>query len=194
MLDTEQPDQTVRVAFTVNGEPVSVDVQPRETLAGVLRGRLGLTGTKIGCDAQVCGACTVLVDGGPVSSCTIFAFDAEGKAVLTIEGVAKDGELHPVQEGFIEFGGFQCGYCTPGMIMASVGLLEREPDPTREQVVEWLEGNICRCTGYDGIVSAVLQAAKQRRGGPPQEAATPTGPNEAAGEVADAQADAYWDS
>lgn len=191
MLKLDQAGQLAQVSFTVNGQPTTVQVEPRETLAGVLRYRLGLTGTKIGCDAQVCGACTVLVDGGPVSSCTIFAFDIAEKSVATIEGIAQDGELHPVQRAFIEHGGFQCGYCTPGMIMASVGLLEREPDPTREQVVEWLEGNICRCTGYDGIVTAVLEAAQ---GGTSAEASVQTEPNEAAGRAADAQADAFWDS
>lgn len=198
MLELSNEGRAARVSFTVNGSPVQVDIEPRETLVNVLRRRLGLTGTKIGCDAQVCGACTVLVDAKAVSSCTIFAFDVAGKAVTTIEGIAAEAQLHPLQSAFIAHGGFQCGYCTPGMIMASAGLLERNPDPTREQIVEWLGGNICRCTGYDGIVKAVQEAARAHRSA----GSTPSGidgtaatvPNVEAGEAADAEADANWDS
>ena len=149
------------VAMTVNRRPVALTVEPRETLAHVLRERLGLTGTKLSCGAQVCGACTVLVDGLPVSACTLLAVDVEGREVRTIEG-ASDGErLHPVQRAFIEQAAFQCGFCTPGMIMTTIALLESRPQPTRAEVVEGLEGNICRCTGYQAIIEAVLAAARE---------------------------------
>jgi carbon-monoxide dehydrogenase small subunit len=131
----------------------------------VPRDRLGLTGLKVSCDIQVCGACTVLVDGLAVSACTYLAVDAEGREVRTVEGLARDGELTPLQQAFIDHAAFQCGYCTPGMLMAGTALLAENPDPTREEVVAGIEGNICRCTGYLPIIEAVLQAAGASRNG-----------------------------
>ncbi len=153
----------VDVELIVNGTPRRLRVEPRETLAEVLRERLALTGTKVSCDAQVCGACTVLVDGLAVSACTYLAADADGKRVRTVEGLATDGGLSPLQRAFIEHGGLQCGYCTPGFLMTATAVLEATPSPTREDVIAALEGNICRCTGYEGIVNAVLAAAQERR-------------------------------
>jgi len=149
------------LSTTVNGRPVILTVEPRETLAHVLRERLGLTGTKVSCGVQVCGACTALVDGLPVSSCTLLAADVEGRTVRTIEGVADGDRLHPVQRAFLRSAAFQCGFCTPGMVMAAIALLERRPHPTRAEVVEGLEGNICRCTGYEAIIDAVLSASSE---------------------------------
>lgn len=154
----------VAVRLRVNGRDVSLDIEPRETMAFVLRERLGLTGAKISCDSQVCGACTVLVDGRSVSGCTYLAVDAEGADVETVEGLAKNGTLTAVQQAFIDCGAFQCGFCTPGMVMAATELLRDNPRPSRSEVVEHLEGNICRCTGYEPIVSAVLFAADQLEG------------------------------
>jgi carbon-monoxide dehydrogenase small subunit len=156
---------TIDLAFEVNGTPRSLRVEPRETLAEVLRERLALTGTKVSCDAQVCGACTVLVDGLAVSACTYLAFDAEGREVRTVEGLATDGQLDPVQQAFIDHAGFQCGFCTPGMLMAATSLLEDDPTPSREAVVHGMEGNLCRCTGYAHIIDAILAAADARRDG-----------------------------
>ncbi len=155
--------QVVDLACTVNGRDVALRVEPRETLAEVLRERLGLTGTKVSCDAQVCGACTVLLDGQPVSSCTLLAVEASGRSVRTVEGLAREGSLTPLQEAFIEHAAFQCGFCTSGMLMAATALLEEQPHPSREDVVHALEGNVCRCTGYVPIVEAVLAAAEARR-------------------------------
>jgi carbon-monoxide dehydrogenase small subunit len=149
----------VDITMTVNGRAEQLRVEPRETLAEVLRDRLALTGTKVSCDAQVCGACTVLVDGLAVSGCTALAVDADGRQVRTVEGLAVDGELSPLQRAFIEQAAFQCGFCTPGMLMAATALLEETPRPTREEVVHGLEGNLCRCTGYEPIITAVLAAA-----------------------------------
>jgi carbon-monoxide dehydrogenase small subunit len=149
----------IEVAVVVNGEARTLAIEPRETLAEVLRDRLGLTGAKVSCDAQVCGACTVLVDGLPVSSCTFLAVDADGKRVRTVEGLAVDGRLSPLQGAFIDQAAFQCGFCTPGMLMAATALLEENPSPSRADVVHGLEGNLCRCTGYEPIIAAVLQAA-----------------------------------
>jgi aerobic-type carbon monoxide dehydrogenase small subunit (CoxS/CutS family) len=154
----------IDVTLDVNGHAVSLAIEPRETIAYVLRERLGLTGAKISCDAQVCGACTVLVDGRSVSGCTFLAVDAHEKRVETVEGLATDGVLSPVQQAFIDCAAFQCGYCTAGMIMATTELLRDKPQPTRHEVVEHLEGNICRCTGYEPIVSAVLHAAALSKG------------------------------
>ncbi|MEA2518974.1 MAG: hypothetical protein QOF49_1054 [Chloroflexota bacterium] len=150
----------VTARLTVNGRPHDLSIEPRETLADVLRDRLGLTGAKISCDAQVCGACTVLVDALPVSGCTFLAIDADGKRVRTVEGLADDGRLSPLQQAFVDEAAFQCGFCTPGMLMAATALLEEQPNPTREDVVHGLEGNLCRCTGYEPIVAAVLRAAR----------------------------------
>jgi aerobic carbon-monoxide dehydrogenase small subunit len=145
--------------LVVNGQMRDLTIEPRETLAEVLRDRLGLHGLKISCDAQVCGACTVLVDGLPVSGCTYLAIDADGRRVRTVEGLAENGELSPLQQAFIDSAAFQCGFCTPGMLMAATALLEDQPDPSREDVIHGLEGNLCRCTGYEPIVEAVLAAA-----------------------------------
>ena len=153
----------VLVRFRVNGQPHELWVEPRETLLDVLRNRLGLTGTKRSCDVQVCGACTVLVDGMAVSSCTYLAYEARGKDVLTIEGLAEGDRLHPLQQAFIDHAALQCGYCTPGMILAAKALLDENPDPTVEQVKHYMRGNICRCTGYKKILEAILDAAARLR-------------------------------
>lgn len=152
--------ETVDIQLTVNGTTRTLTIEPRETLGEVLRERLSLTGTKISCDAQVCGACTVLVDGLPMSACTYLAVDADEKAVATVEGLARDGVLTPLQQSFIDHAAFQCGFCTSGFLMAATALLEDNPNPTREEVRQGLEGNICRCTGYEPIVEAVLAAAR----------------------------------
>jgi carbon-monoxide dehydrogenase small subunit len=148
------------IALTVNGRSVEEDVEPRLLLVQFLRDRLGLTGTHVGCDTSNCGACTVHVDGEAVKSCTLLAVQADGTAVTTIEGLAQDGELHPVQKAFHEEHALQCGYCTPGMIMSAAYLLEQNPNPSEQEVRQGLEGNLCRCTGYQNIVNAVLAAAK----------------------------------
>jgi carbon-monoxide dehydrogenase small subunit len=150
----------MQVDLTVNGTPRSADAEPRTLLVHFLREQLGLTGTNIGCDTSSCGACTVHLDGSSVKSCTVLAAQADGHEVTTIEGLASNGTLHPMQEAFRQNHGLQCGYCTPGMVMAAVSLLEEVPDPTERQVREGLEGNLCRCTGYHNIVAAVLAAAQ----------------------------------
>jgi len=149
-----------RITLTVNGIRHEAEVEPRELLVYVLRERLGLTGTNVGCDTSSCGACTVLIDGESVKSCTMLAVQADGREVTTIEGLAENGSLHPVQQAFHEQHGVQCGYCTPGMIMATVSLLEERPDPSEDEIRAALEGNLCRCTGYQNIVAAVRQAAR----------------------------------
>ena len=145
--------------MTVNGAEHELELEPRELLVYVLRERLGLTGTNVGCDTSSCGACTVLVDGESVKSCTVLGVQADGAEITTIEGLATNGSLHPVQEPFKEQHGLQCGYCTPGFVMATVGLLQELPNPSEEQIRHALEGNLCRCTGYHNIVRAVQQAA-----------------------------------
>jgi carbon-monoxide dehydrogenase small subunit len=150
----------MKVSIDVNGEPREADVEPRQLLVYFLRDTLGLTGTNVGCDTSSCGACTVLLDGESVKSCTVLAAQADGCEVTTIEGLAQDGELHPVQQAFHEAHALQCGYCTPGFVMASVSLLKELRDPTEEEVREGLEGNLCRCTGYHNIVKAVRAAAR----------------------------------
>ncbi len=150
----------VSVRLRVNGVERHLEVEPRLLLVYALRDRLGLTGTHVGCDTSNCGACTVHLDGRPVKSCTVFAVQADGAAVTTIEGLAPEGELHPLQEAFWNDHALQCGYCTPGMIMAAAGLLAENPDPSEQEVRHALEGNLCRCTGYHNIVKAVLDAAK----------------------------------
>jgi carbon-monoxide dehydrogenase small subunit len=150
----------VRVTITVNGEQRTDEVEPRLLLVHYLRDKLGLTGTHVGCDTSNCGACTVHLDGDAVKSCTVLAAQADGAEVTTIEGLGSEGALHPVQEGFWEHHGLQCGYCTPGMIMAGADLIAKNPDPSEEEVREALAGNLCRCTGYHNIVKAVLSAAK----------------------------------
>ncbi|MGH9881669.1 MAG: (2Fe-2S)-binding protein [Pyrinomonadaceae bacterium] len=150
------------ISVDVNGVTHQIEVEPRLLLVHFLRDLLGLTGTHIGCETSLCGACTVLVDGQAVKSCTMFAVQAEGAKVTTIEGFAKNGELHAVQEGFWERHGLQCGYCTPGMIIAGAQLLERNPNPSRGEIRHGLEGNLCRCTGYQHIVEAVEYAAAKK--------------------------------
>jgi carbon-monoxide dehydrogenase small subunit len=149
----------VPISVTVNGVNHHVQVEPRTLLVYFLRDQLKLTGTHVGCDTSQCGACTVRLNGRAVKSCTILAVQANGAEVTTIEGLAQDGKLHPVQEGFHEKHGLQCGYCTPGMIMTTVELLERDPDPSDEEIKHALEGNLCRCTGYVNIIESVKWAA-----------------------------------
>jgi aerobic carbon-monoxide dehydrogenase small subunit len=155
-----------RVATTVNGRQHEHEVEPRLLLVHYLRDVLGLTGTHIGCDTSQCGACTILVDGKAVKSCTMFAVQAEGKNLMTIEGLATDGELHPIQQAFWDEHGLQCGFCTPGFIMAAAYLLAENPDPTDDEIRQGLEGNLCRCTGYVNIIKAVKTAAKTMGGTP----------------------------
>jgi carbon-monoxide dehydrogenase small subunit len=154
---------TMQLSLRVNGAHWSGEVRIEETLLEVLRGRLNLTGTKRSCESQVCGACSVLVDNRAISSCTYLAFEANNKNILTIEGVAKDGVLDPLQEAFIRNIGAQCGYCTPGQIMTAKALLMENPNPSREQVAEWLSGNICRCGAYGAIAQSILEAAQESR-------------------------------
>ncbi|HJZ60915.1 MAG TPA: (2Fe-2S)-binding protein [Miltoncostaeaceae bacterium] len=148
-----------RIAVTVNGVRQERDVEPRTLLVHFLREDLGLVGTNVGCDTSSCGACTVFVNGESVKSCTMLAVQADGTEVTTIEGLAPAGQMHPMQEAFQQYHALQCGFCTPGMVMAAVGLLNEIPSPTEEEVREGLEGNLCRCTGYHNIVKAVLAAA-----------------------------------
>jgi carbon-monoxide dehydrogenase small subunit len=152
------------VSVTVNGVARQADVEPRTLLVYFLRETLGLTGTNVGCDTTSCGSCTVLVDGESVKSCNLLAVQVDGREVTTIEGMATDGQMHPIQEAFHRNHGLQCGYCTPGMIMAAASYLKENPDPTDEQVRESLEGNLCRCTGYHNIVKSILDAAGQMSG------------------------------
>jgi carbon-monoxide dehydrogenase small subunit len=152
------------VNLKVNGVARSDEVEPRMLLVHYLRDVLELNGTHVGCETSLCGACTVLLDGQAVKSCTIFAVQADGAAITTVEGLAKNGELHPVQEGFWERHGLQCGYCTPGMIMTATQLLDRNASPSREEICHGLEGNLCRCTGYQHIIEAVEYAAKKAAG------------------------------
>jgi aerobic carbon-monoxide dehydrogenase small subunit len=149
----------LQISVDVNGSTQTHDVEPRLLLVHYLRDVVGLTGTNVGCDTSSCGACTVHVDGESVKSCTMLAVQADGTSVTTIEGLASNGELHPMQAAFREHHGLQCGYCTPGMVMAATSLLDENPDPSERQVREGLEGNLCRCTGYHNIVKAVLAAA-----------------------------------
>ena len=155
-----------KVKLTVNGEPREADVEARLLLVHFLREDLGLTGTHVGCDTTNCGACTVILDGRPVKSCTIFAVQANGGEVRTVEGLEKDGKLHPVQDGFHQEHGLQCGFCTPGMMMTAVALLERERDPDEGRIREAISGNLCRCTGYVNIVKSIEYAAEKMRDGP----------------------------
>jgi aerobic carbon-monoxide dehydrogenase small subunit len=155
----------MRLTLTINDQRREDEVEPRMLLVHYLRDVAGLTGTHVGCETSLCGACTVLVDGNAVKSCTVLAVQADGAKVTTVEGLARDGQLHPVQEGFWEEHGLQCGYCTPGMIMASVDLLSRNPNPSEAEIRHALEGNLCRCTGYQHIVKAVQYAANKMRSG-----------------------------
>jgi aerobic carbon-monoxide dehydrogenase small subunit len=153
----------MQISVRVNGAGYVRDVEPRLLLVQFLREGCGLTGTHVGCETSLCGACTVLVDGQAVKSCTVLAVQADGADVTTIEGLAKDGALHPVQQGFWECHGLQCGFCTPGMIMAGVQLLDRNAKPSREEICRGLDGNLCRCTGYSHIIDAIAHAARARK-------------------------------
>jgi carbon-monoxide dehydrogenase small subunit len=155
---------TISVTLTVNGQQVTRDIEPRTLLVQYLREHLELTGTHVGCDTSQCGACVVHIDGKSVKSCTILAAQAQGATVITIEGLAQDGKLHPMQEAFRENHALQCGFCTPGMIMSAVDLVQRNPNPSEETVRHELEGNLCRCTGYHNIVKAVMAGAQAMRG------------------------------
>lgn len=148
------------IRLTVNGESYTVAVEPRESLLDVLRDKLSLTGAKKGCNRGDCGACTIIMDGKTVNSCLVLAVEADGRELLTIEGLANNGQLHPIQEAFIQYGAVQCGYCTPGMIMSAKALLDENPNPTEEEVRQAIGGNLCRCTGYMKIVEAIKQAAE----------------------------------
>jgi carbon-monoxide dehydrogenase small subunit len=151
------------ISVTVNGTRHEADVEPRQLLVYFIRETLALTGTNVGCDTSTCGACTVLVDGQSVKSCTMLAAQSDGRQITTIEGMATGGDLHPIQRAFHEHHGLQCGYCTPGMIMAAASLIEENPDLSEESVRLGLEGNLCRCTGYQNIVKAILAAAEEMR-------------------------------
>lgn len=151
------------VSFVLNGKPVSAEVEPRTLLVEMIRSHFGFTGTHVGCDTSQCGACVIHVDGRSIKSCTMLALQAEGVEVVTIEGVAKDGRLHPMQEAFREHHGLQCGFCTPGMIMSALDLVRQNPDPDDKEIREWLEGNLCRCTGYQNIVKAIKAGAEAMR-------------------------------
>jgi len=148
------------IRLTVNGESYTVAVEPRESLLDVLRDKLSLTGAKKGCNRGDCGACTIIMDGKTVNSCLVLAVEADDREVLTIEGLANKGQLHPVQEAFIQYGAIQCGYCTPGMIMSAKALLDENPNPTEEEIKRAIGGNLCRCTGYVKIVDAIKKAAE----------------------------------
>ena len=152
----------MKLSFNLNNKPVETDCEPQETLTEVLRNQLNLIGTKVSCEVQVCGACTVLVDGLPVSACTQLAYEVRDKNVLTIEGLENpDGTLHPIQQAFIDEFAFQCGFCTPGMIISAKSLLDENPKPTYDEIVHHMDGNICRCTGYVSIVKAIQRAATE---------------------------------
>ena len=152
------------ITLTINGESHTVEVEPRLLMVHLIRENLNLTGTHIGCDTSNCGACTVLLDGKSVKSCTVLAIQANGKNITTVEGLAQNGELHPLQEGFKENHGLHCGFCTPGMMMRAVELLEKNPNPTEEEIRWGISGNLCRCTGYNNIVKAIQFAGAKQRG------------------------------
>jgi carbon-monoxide dehydrogenase small subunit len=156
---------STNVTFTLNGAAASAQVESRTLLVEMLRDNLGRTGTHVGCDTSQCGACVIHVDGRSVKSCTMLAVQAEGSELTTIEGVAKNGELHPMQEAFREHHGLQCGFCTPGMIMSALDLVQQNPQPDEKEIREWLEGNLCRCTGYQNIVRAIKAGAENMRSG-----------------------------
>jgi len=154
--------QPLSLRFRLNGRPVESEYEAQETLVELLRNRLNLNGTKVSCEVQVCGACTVLLDGLPVSACTLLAYEVRDRNVLTVEGLARpDGTLHPIQQAFIEEFAFQCGFCTPGMLMAAKALLTEQPSPTEADIIHFMDGNICRCTGYLPIIRAIQRAAKE---------------------------------
>ena len=151
-----------RVSLVINGKKVSREIEDRTLLSSLLRDILSLTGTHVGCDTSQCGACVVLVDGKSVKSCTLFAADIDGSKITTIEGLAKNGKLHPIQEAFKKNHGLQCGFCTPGMVMSVVDLLKNKKNPNDQEIRDWLKGNICRCTGYQNIVAAIKEAASSK--------------------------------
>ncbi len=152
------------IHLNVNDENYEVIVRPRESLLDVLRNKLGLTGTKKGCNEGDCGACTVIMNGRAVNACLVLAVEAEGQKIMTIEGLAQGPQLHPLQEAFMRYGGFQCGYCTPGMLMSAKALLDENPDPTEEEIRKGISGNLCRCTGYTKIIESIREAAQSMRG------------------------------
>ena len=152
------------IHLNVNDEIFEVIARPRESLLDVLRNKLQLTGTKIGCNEGDCGACTVIMDGRTVNACLVLAVEAEGHKILTVEGLAQGSQLHPLQEAFIQHGGFQCGYCTPGMLLSAKALLDENPDPTDEEIRKGISGNLCRCTGYAKIVASIRHAAQSMKG------------------------------
>ena len=156
---------SMNVSFTLNGEAVSAQVDSRTLLVEMIREHLGRTGTHVGCDTSQCGACVIHVDGRSVKSCTMLAVQAEGADIVTIEGVARNGQLHPMQEAFREHHGLQCGFCTPGMIMSALDLVQQNPEPSESEIRQWLEGNLCRCTGYHNIVRAVQAGAQSMQAG-----------------------------
>jgi aerobic-type carbon monoxide dehydrogenase small subunit (CoxS/CutS family) len=157
-------EQAIDLHFQLNGQSIATECEPQQTLAEVIRNRLNLNGTKISCEVQVCGACTVLVDGLPVSSCTYLAYEVQGRHVTTIEGLeSADRTLHPIQQSFIDEFAFQCGFCTPGMIMSAKALLDDNPDPSEDEIIHHMDGNLCRCTGYVSIVKAIQRAAETMR-------------------------------
>ncbi len=155
----------LKIRLKVNGEEREAEVEPRLLLVHLIRETLGLTGTHIGCDTSNCGACTILLDGKPIKSCTIFAVQADGREVLTVEGLAKDGELHPIQEGFWQEHGLQCGFCTPGMLMTGYAFLQQNANPSEDEIRQAISGNLCRCTGYVNIVKSVEYAARKLQEG-----------------------------
>ena len=159
-----ESEKSARIRIMLNGEPTDVAFAPYKTLLEVLREDLGHTGTKHGCELGECGACAVILDGNPVLSCLLLGLECDGSDVLTVEGLAADGQLHPLQEAFADLGGSQCGYCTPGMLLTAKALLDQNPHPSRDQIREALSGNLCRCTGYLPILKAIRQAADQMRG------------------------------
>ena len=156
-------DHLISVRFRLNGQQHAVQVPSQELLIDLIRDRLGLTGTKRSCDMEICGSCTVLLNGKAVSSCSLFAFDVDGKDILTIEGLSPEEGLHPIQEAFIQYGGFQCGFCTPGMILLAKSLLDEKQAPTEEEIREYMDANLCRCTGYQMIIESVAAAAEKLR-------------------------------
>jgi len=158
--------EPVDVAFTVNGRRHALRVEPRRTLLDAIREDCGLTGTHMGCEHGVCGACTVLLDGDPVRACLMFAVQVEGRTISTVEGLAQDGEPHPLQRAFIAYHGLQCGFCTPGFLMLAIGVLQRQPDIGEAELTEILSSNLCRCTGYQGILAAVRAVLAEMRGTP----------------------------
>jgi len=160
-MEAIQPAARQRIRVTVNGRPYEADVEARMLLVYFLRDILGLTGTHVGCDTTSCGACTVLLNGKAVKSCTVFAVQADGAEILTVEGLAKDGELHPLQKAFWEYHGLQCGFCTPGMLMTAYAFLKENPRPSEEEIRIAISGNLCRCTGYMNIVKAIQHAAQE---------------------------------